>query len=208
MSSFKLPKLAHLCCMIKNARQFRPAHLITFNLPMNWSIDVSMRMNKLLLSISILVIPLSAGACSQGTKIADEVEKNSQDDRSTAERGPRSVAAPTGKPVRIGGDGPRFDACGSTGRILAVSGDSMAAVRNSPFDSAAEKERIRSGTNVFVCSRSLDQQWFGIVYAGPDSEGGTSVDCGVSSPVRSKQNYDGPCKSGWVASNFVKLVAG
>ena len=70
---------------------------------------------------------------------------------------------------------------------------------------------LSPGQTVYVCTRSHDQQWFGIVYdkqSAGATEADSSVDCGVSSPVRAKRNYDGPCKSGWVESLFVVLVAG
>jgi hypothetical protein len=45
----------------------------------------------------------------------------------------------------------------------------------------------------------------GIVY---EEAGTLSPTCGVSSPVTSRRDYDGPCRSGWVSSAFVKLIAG
>jgi hypothetical protein len=64
---------------------------------------------------------------------------------------------------------------------------------------------LRSGGRFFVCSRSLDQKWFGIVY---DDSLELKPACGVSEPVPTRQAYPGPCKSGWVSSPFVKLIAG
>jgi hypothetical protein len=111
--------------------------------------------------------------------------------------------------VRIGEGGPRFDACQSVGQMR---GRSTLAVRAAPFDSAAQRAEIAGGQYVWICTSSHDQQWFGIVYddTAPLNEGEARGpgECGVSSPVRTKRAYDGPCKSGWVESNFIIPVAG
>ncbi|HEX8450284.1 MAG TPA: hypothetical protein VF652_11900, partial [Allosphingosinicella sp.] len=52
---------------------------------------------------------------------------------------------------------------------------------------------------------SLDQKWFGIVF---DEGGALAERCGVSEPVTRRRDYDGPCRSGWVQSAFVKVIAG
>jgi hypothetical protein len=38
--------------------------------------------------------------------------------------------------------------------------------------------------------------------------GTLSPACGVSRPVASRRGYEGPCRSGWVSSAFVKQIAG
>jgi hypothetical protein len=76
-------------------------------------------------------------------------------------------------PVRIGESGPNFAAC-----------------------------KLPAGATFFVCSRSIDQKWFGIVF---DDAGTASPSCGVSAPVAERGAYRGPCRSGWIASAFVKL---
>lgn len=132
----------------------------------------------------------------------------------------RTESSPGERPVRIGEGGPRFDACQATGKISGLRSGNL-DVLIAPFDSAKAKDSLSAGQMVYICTRSIDQQWFGIVYAeaSPVAAAGEGNelaappamnlgDCGVSSPVRSKRNYDGPCKSGWVESNFVTLVAG
>ena len=107
-------------------------------------------------------------------------------------------------PVRIGELGPNFAACAAAGtpRHTDVSG---LLVRAAPFEAAAQAGRIAPGTRFFLCSRTHDQRWLGIVW----EEGGTlSPACGVSQPVTDRQPYAGPCRSGWVPSAFVKAVAG
>jgi len=64
---------------------------------------------------------------------------------------------------------------------------------------------VPTGARFFVCNRSLDQKWFGIVY---DKGGALSPACGVSEPADTRHDYAGPCQSGWVQSAYVKLIAG
>ncbi|MBA3677909.1 MAG: hypothetical protein H0W74_10990 [Sphingosinicella sp.] len=105
--------------------------------------------------------------------------------------------------VRIGELGPNFPACNAAGTPRNVEAGAALGVRTAPFDTAKESGRIPAGQRFFVCTRSHDQKWFGIVYA----EGDKAQTCGVSSPIASRRAYDGPCKSGWVSSPFVKLTA-
>jgi hypothetical protein len=107
--------------------------------------------------------------------------------------------------VRVGELGPSFDACNAAGTTRNLGGNDALTVRAAPFDAAAETGSVPAGIQFFVCTRSHDQDWMGIVY----NEGGTlDPSCGVSAPVTSARAYEGACKSGWVASPFVKLIAG
>ncbi len=165
-------------------------------------------------------ILFSVTACSESTKVSDGLAEAQTDADNPTGRTERAGAKPSERPVRIGEGGPRFDACQATGRVRGLRGKSL-DVLISPFDRAEKKNELSEGQQVWICTRSHDQQWFGIVYddgkdvAADDDTETTDApvtagpgDCGVSSPVRSKRNYDGPCKSGWVESNFVKLIAG
>lgn len=126
----------------------------------------------------------------------------------------RGEAAPQAAPaapvahvvlVRIGELGANFDACPAAGTTRHLKAGQSLPARAAPFDSAAETGAIPSGARFFVCTRSHDQKWLGVVF----DESGTLVEsCGVSSPVSSRSGYQGPCRSGWVASPFVRLVAG
>lgn len=151
---------------------------------------------------------MATAACSESTKVSDDLaESGSYLDNPTG-RTERVVTGPSAKAVRIGEGGPRFDACQSVGEVGGHVSGSL-AVLSAPFDSAEKIDSLAPGQTVYICTRSHDQQWFGIVYdksAGSDAS--SAIDCGVSSPVRAKRNYDGPCKSGWVESLFVVLVAG
>lgn len=108
------------------------------------------------------------------------------------------------QPVPIGESGPRFDACQAIGVVRGVGGEGLLAVRAAPFQEAERRDTLTNGDAVFVCTRSHDQSWFGIVYSESREPSGT---CGVSSPVPSRRAYDGPCRSGWVASAFIQLRA-
>ena len=152
-------------------------------------------MRKLLLFLSLL-----AGACGEGVK-KDELLRSV--DNQQAATNQIDVGA---VPVRIGEFGPNFGACGLAGttRRADPASDSI-EVRAAPYDSAAQIGTIPAGARFFICSRSLDQRWLGIVY---EEAGSLSPACGVSQPVASRRVYQGPCRSGWVAAAFVKQIAG
>ena len=120
--------------------------------------------------------------------------------RAEGEGSPLSEAQ---RPVRIGELGPSFAACGTHGTTRNVAAGEALPVRAAPFDAAGETGRVPSGSSFFVCSRSIDQKWFGVVY---DQSGALSDACGVSRPVPARRDYRGPCRSGWVESASVRLV--
>ncbi|HEY9554004.1 hypothetical protein [Allosphingosinicella sp.] len=108
-------------------------------------------------------------------------------------------------PVRIGELGASFNACNAAGTTRNLAEGGSLPVRAAPFDAAEETGAIPASARFFVCTRSHDQGWMGVVF----HEGGTlDPSCGVSGPVTTARAYDGPCRSGWIASAFVKLVAG
>jgi hypothetical protein len=142
----------------------------------------------------------SLGACGEPIR----------DDHFANDTGPVAVPPPApmqadARPVRIGELGPNFDACAAAGTTRRIAPGATLAVRAAPFDAAAETGAVREGGRFFICSRSLDQKWFGIVY----DEGGTLAgSCGVAAPAAQRRDYDGPCKSGWVNGASVKFIAG
>ena len=146
--------------------------------------------------IPLLSAPFLAG-CGESVKdnhFAEDVQAE------RTEAGPVKAQA---RPVRVGELGPSFPACGAAGTTRNVPAGSALPVRAAPFETADETGAIASGGRFFVCSRSHDQKWFGIVY-----DEGSGASCGVSGPLPSRRDYDGPCRSGWVASAFVRLTAG
>ncbi|MCA1748165.1 MAG: hypothetical protein ABR601_01230 [Parasphingopyxis sp.] len=108
------------------------------------------------------------------------------------------------QPVVIGESGPRFGACQATGLVRSVAGNGQLPVRAAPFSEAEQRDTLTNGDRVFVCNRSHDQSWFGVIYS--DDRVITDA-CGVSSPISRRIRYDGPCASGWVASAFIQLRA-
>jgi hypothetical protein len=99
---------------------------------------------------------------------------------------------------------PRLDACGASGRITGLNprGDGFLSVRSGPGGKPyREIDRLHNGNAVIVC----DEQgpWLAVVYGrSPDD------DCGVGTPWPVRKPYAGPCRSGWVHSRYVRMVAG
>lgn len=111
----------------------------------------------------------------------------------------------TVQPVRIGEQGPNFAACNARGAVRERAGGAEVPVRAAPFEQAAEIDRLGAGAEFFICARSHDQRWFGVVY----DEGGTASErCGVSAPAPAGRPYQGPCAAGWVPSGRTRLVSG
>lgn len=148
-----------------------------------------------------LILPLLLAAAGCGEAVEDNHFANDVD-----EARPMAPPVSTGPvPVRIGELGPSFAACNGAGTTRNVAEGSALPVRAAPFDTAAETGRVPSGQDFYICSRSHDQKWFGIVYT---ADGSARQECGLSSPAPSRRDYDGACNSGWVASAFVRLTAG
>jgi len=108
--------------------------------------------------------------------------------------------------VRVGEAGQGFAACAARGATRDRPGTAAAVpVRGAPFDANQEIDRLAEGVEFFICARTHDQRWFGIVYPGA---GQALADCGVVAPVARRSNYEGPCESGWVSSAQVRLISG
>jgi hypothetical protein len=107
--------------------------------------------------------------------------------------------------VAVGELGPNLDACAAAGTTRHVEAGGRLPVRSAPFDNAPETGAVAADGRFFVCTRSLDQKWFGIVY---DESGSLAARCGVSQPIAARRAYQGPCRSGWVTSALVKLTGG
>jgi hypothetical protein len=116
----------------------------------------------------------------------------------------RDVAAPQARAVRVGELGPNFAACPAAGTTRHLKAGEGLPVRGAPFENAQETGTVANGAQFFVCTRSHDQKWLGIVY----DQGALTERCGVSGPLARRRDYEGPCRSGWVPSAFVKTVAG
>ncbi len=158
---------------------------------------------RIFLLLPLLIAPaLLLAACGEA------VDDNHFADDVSQERPAPTPVTSEAVPVRIGELGPSFPACNATGITRNLAAGETLPVRAAPFDTAPETGRVPAGGRFAICSRSHDQKWFGIVFAedaaGP---GSARQDCGVSAPVTSRRAYEGPCRSGWVSSPFVKFVA-
>ena len=161
-----------------------------------------MKNNKKPISWPWALLLLVSG-CSDSNNVADEL-RNIDAERASDTAGEAAPGTGIVFPVRIGEDGPRFSACGSAGRVRGLGANGELEVQAAPFDDAEAIDSLRNEQGLFICMRSLDQKWFGVVYP---NEGQDAAECGVSSPIRTRRDYDGPCRSGWVASAFIQLVA-
>lgn len=147
---------------------------------------------------TLLLFPLLIAGC--GEAIRDDHFTNEVKEESAEATLPEMPP----QPVRVGELGPSFPACNAVGTTRNIAAGSALPVRAAPFDNAAELGGVAAGSRFFICSRSIDQKWFGIVY---DDDGAAQA-CGVSQPLPRRRNYDGPCRSGWVASPLVKFTSG
>lgn len=160
----------------------------------------------------ILSLALILASCSDSRDVMDELPNSSLAGAAREDVPESRMDVPMMRAVTIGEDGPRLDACGALG-LVTRSGSGGLALLAAPFADAREVGRLAEGTRAHVCTRSIDQKWLGVVVVpAPDgsADKGTApvVDCGVASPVDSKRAYAGPCASGWVASAYVRLIAG
>jgi hypothetical protein len=145
---------------------------------------------------SLLPLCLLLAACSQSTGMGNEAAINDTYEAMT----------PGTRPVRIGEGGASFAACANVGRVVNVGSNEQPylALRAAPFQEADELLRLSNAARLLVCTRSIDQKWQGVVVPPADAP---DADCGVASPVASARDYAGPCRSGWVASAFVRMIA-
>lgn len=121
-----------------------------------------------------------------------------------------SYAAPPERPVMIYSNSP-FDSCMSTGMVagLKADGDGFLAVRSGPSVKHTIKDKILNGQIVWLCDDD-DGDWLGIVYPiAPDE---SCEDYLTSKPDEPSDKYDKPyegrCRSGWVKSTWIRIIAG
>lgn len=160
------------------------------------------------MNISVSVVPILASclllaACAQRTPPGNDAMLYDLADKG-------APLSPGIQPVRIGEGGPAFRACAAVGTVVNLSpaGEAYLALRSAPFAEGAEVARLGAGAQVYLCTRSLDQRWHGVVVP-PDGSapGSPEAECGVTAPLAAPRAYAGPCRSGWVASAFVSASA-
>ena len=94
--------------------------------------------------------------------------------------------------VGVDGSGP---ACPLQATVSGLRSGSL-AVRAGPGGNFERIDRLHNGARVFLCDRSGDAGWAGIVYG--------SGDCGLAAPITPPRSYQGACRSGWVRSNYLR----
>jgi len=147
-----------------------------------------------------LVLLLVFGLAACGTSVPDGNASTDQNLSNTSDS-----LTPLPVAVRVGELGPNFPACSADGTTRHLEAGKTLSVRFAPFDIATQTGAVPADARFFVCTRSLDEKWFGIVY---DKSGTLAAACGVSEPADTHHDYSGPCQSGWVQSAYVKLIAG
>ena len=147
---------------------------------------------------SLLLLCLGLACCGDPVSVGNQT---AGDDGNAA----ADTLTAAARPVRIGELGPNFAACSAAGTTRNLKAGEALPVRWAPFDNARESGSVAARARFFICARSLDQKWFGIVY---DEGGSLAERCGVAEPVTGRRDYEGPCRSGWVQSAFVKVIAG
>jgi hypothetical protein len=146
----------------------------------------------------VILLCLGLAACGEPATVANR--------SADTEAAPEAAAVtPGSRSVRIGELGTNFRACSAAGTTRNLKAGEALPVRSAPFDNAGETGRVAGGARFFICTRTHDQKWFGIVF---DETGSLAERCGVSEPVTRRRDYEGPCRSGWVQSAFVKVIAG
>lgn len=151
---------------------------------------------------AILLLFFMLGACSDSSDVLEQLPNSSIAGAARDDMPETRLEAKITRPVMIGEDGPRLDACAAMGQAVRVGAQGL-VIRAAPFAEAQEVGRLAEGARAAVCTRSLDQKWLGVVVLPPPP-----ADCGLSQPVDRKQAYAGPCLSGWVSSASIRLIAG
>lgn len=113
---------------------------------------------------------------------------------------PLTIAAEDRVPVMVGGNG-HLDACVSLGQVNSANSQGTVKVRHGPARNYKVIDTLKTGHFAWMCS--VDGQWTGIVY--PPSNDGV---CDESSPINPAQPYKGRCRSGWIESSMISLIAG
>ena len=153
---------------------------------------------------ALLLLPLSLAGCGERAANRQGVEGSTTPPYVREESDP-SLLNQLETPVWVGELGPNFAACNARGAARDRGQQAPIPVRAAPYDRAEEIDRLASAAEFFICARTQDQRWFGIVY---DEGGRASERCGVDGPIAARRDYLGPCAAGWVQSARVRLVSG
>lgn len=111
------------------------------------------------------------------------------------------AAGPAPVPVMVGGN-EDMDACSSLAQVGGAK-SGLVSVKDGPSAAHAEIDRLANAAYVYACEEEGD--WTGVVYLKARD---MAPDCGVGSSQPKRAAYKGPCKSGWVRSKWLTIVAG
>ena len=147
---------------------------------------------KSLASAACLLVLLWTAGCTRPDRSSDP---------NVYDTGNAAALSPGTRPVRVGEEGAAFPACNGRGQVRNLSTTTATlALHAAPFDEASEIAQLAPDTQVFLCTRSLDQNWLGIVVppaVRPDT------DCGVTARIDTPADYSGPCRSGWARGAYI-----
>lgn len=102
------------------------------------------------------------------------------------------------RPVRVGTEGPSLPACSSLSRVQ----DGGTDVYWAPNETRAVKANLAGGQSVSVCEAAENDEWFGVVFPAPRTDPDM---CGITRSVASPQEYQGPCRWGWIRGGSVRI---
>ena len=100
------------------------------------------------------------------------------------------------------GDNAGLDACFGLAQVGGAK-SGLISVRTGPGNNFREVDRVANGQFVYSCDGN--SEWTGVVYM-PGT--GMTPECGVTSPVPERAPYSGKCKSGWIRTKWLTVVAG
>lgn len=106
------------------------------------------------------------------------------------------------QPVKYGGN-EDLDACSTLAVVtdLGTGADAFLAVKSAPNIKSKRTDKIFKDQAVWICDET--KEWYGVVYTQDSKQ-----ECGVTTAVKKKDVYKGPCKSGWVSKKYVEPQAG
>ena len=156
-------------------------------------------MRKSLMGHITALAALGLAGCSEAPGAPSQPARPASDPAAPA----TMLAAPAGaRAVMVRADG-GLDSCALGMIDDPPSGPEQGAVM--VFGAATTDldmiDTLMHEDQVWVCEESGDM--VGIVYPSDDT-----MDCGLSSPPETSAPYRGPCQTGWVKQQWVRIIAG
>jgi hypothetical protein len=111
------------------------------------------------------------------------------------------AAQPASRPVLIGGK-ESDEGCAGTATVVVSEGSTL-NLRTGPATTYPVAVRLSPGQSVSICQYS-GNGWVGVVV----HQRVRGTDCRLSDAGPKARPYAGPCESGWVKEQFLRLFAG